>query len=189
MCAMFRILFVRDLVRLYRLGVLWTLWRLVFLRWGAVLPLGALVGLYLVTAPHTPQVNILSIVLVLLIAYHCFVYLTVRYFTPLYFGRFCYGRLTRIGRLQAYTYYYFLLMPTATEVRVSVFGVAYGGATIGQTYLLLQHPDDPSILLPIFDDNPRFVARQMEMTRPDRWADIATAIDKLRGRPIAGAAR
>jgi hypothetical protein len=26
-----------------------------------------------------------------------------------------------------------------------------------------------------------FVARQMKMTRPDRWSDIAAAIERLRG--------
>jgi hypothetical protein len=175
-----RLLFIRDLARLRRLGVLWTLWWLLFMRWDVVLPLGGLAVLYLVTAPHSPRINILSILFVLFIAYYCLVYVTVRYFAPLYFGQFRYGRLMRIGRLRASTFYYFLLPPSATEVMVRVFGVAQGDATIGRTYLLLQHPDDPSILLPIFDDSPRFIARRMEMTRPDRWSEIAGAIDKLR---------
>lgn len=178
-------LFIRDLARLHRFGVLWTLWRLVFARWDTVLPLGTLVALYLFTAPHTPRINILWILVVLFAAYYCFVYVTVRYFAPLYFGRFCYGRLTRIGRFRGDPIYYFLMVPTATEVMASVFGVTRAGAgTIGQTYLLLQHPDNPSILLPFFDDDPRFVARQMAMTRPDRWSEISGAVEKLRGNRV-----
>jgi hypothetical protein len=183
-------LFIRDLARLHRLGVLWTLWRLIFVRLDVVLVFGALVVLYLATAPHLPRTNVLWAALVLLVAYYCFVYLTVRYLSPLYFGRFAYGRLTRIGRLGAGIFYYFVLASSATEVRVHVYGVAQGRATIGKTYLLLQHPDNPSILLPLFDDDPRFVARQMEMTRPDRWSEISAAIERLRGaRNLAHATR
>jgi hypothetical protein len=179
--SMFRVLFVHDLLRLGQHGVLWTLWRLIFMRWDLALILYLPIAIYLFTMPHSPRANIAAILFVLVFAYYCFGRLTVRYFTPLYFGRFSYGRLTRIGRLRGATFYYFLIVPSGTECRVNGFGFLFGNATIEQTYLLLQHPDDPSITRPIFDDNPRFIARTMELTRPDRWSQISEAVENLRG--------
>jgi hypothetical protein len=81
--------------------------------------------------------------------------------TPLCFGSFLVGRLReREVRLVAKSVILradFILIPSGAEL--SLRNLATG--TPGRTYLLIRHPGDPSIVLAIIDDNPRYMKRIM----------------------------
>ncbi len=177
---MFQFLFVRDLGQFHRQGLLLRLCWLLFARIEVVIVYGALAAFFLYST--SPQATIMVGFGALTFAYFFFVYFTVHFLTPLFFGRFGFGRLTQKSKSLRHRYNIddFILIPSGENLRAVIIGTLPASGTIGQTYPLLQHPADSSIALPIIDDDSRFLAYIMRFAPDQRRSEISAEIKKLR---------
>jgi hypothetical protein len=71
-------------------------------------------------------------------------------------------------------------VPSGDEVYTNATEVAGARGTVGRTYLLLQHPDDASIVLPLIDDDPRCMAHILRFAFGERRDLIVRQIGFLR---------
>jgi hypothetical protein len=175
---MFRSLFLADLARFYRNGLLPGLcWRLAG-DWEIWLTYGGAAAAFFFFAWSPREIALLVFLVVFATCFYV-VHTVVYVASPLCFGRFSLGRLTRRytvpGRYPDYRAD-FISIPSAEPM--TILNIATG--TVGTTYVLLQHPDDPSVVLPLVDDNPRFMNHIMTFATAERYAEIAAEVDKLR---------
>ncbi|HTV37941.1 MAG TPA: hypothetical protein VMF12_16030 [Xanthobacteraceae bacterium] len=183
---MFRSLFIEDVVRFYKQGLLPFVCVALLTRaeiWITYAGIGALFLLF----AHGPQDDALIVFLAVFVTCFFVGHYTVHILTPLWFGSYFCGRLTdKYVRFLVKTWRYgawFRLVPSAAELNVETIDMPPGG-TIGRTYLLLRHPADHSIILPLIDDNPTFMRHMMGFVGNERQAELAAEIAKLR--PAAG---
>jgi hypothetical protein len=179
---MLRSLFIEDVVRFYKQGLLPFICVVLVTRpdiWIAYAGVGAA---YLLLA-HGPRDDALVVVLAVIVACFYVTHYTVHVLTPLWFGSFFYGRLTgKYRRVAVRTCRFgawFMLVPSAAELNIETADMPASG-TIGRTYLLLRHPADQSIVLPLIDDDPAFMRHMMGFVGNERQAELAAEIDKLR---------
>lgn len=183
---MFRSLFIEDVVRFYKQGLLPFVCLVLATRpeiWITYAGIGVMFLLF----AQGPRDDALIVVLAVIVACFYVTHYTVHLLTPLWFGSFFYGRLTDkylriVGRTWRYGAW-FLLVPSAAEFNIETIDMPAGG-TIGRTYLLLRHPADRSIVLPLIDDDARFMRHMMGFVGSERQAELAAEIDRLR--PAAG---
>jgi hypothetical protein len=183
---MFRSLFIEDIARFYQHGLLPRICRLLATRPEIWFIYGIIAAVYLLFA-QGPRDDALMIFTAVAIACFYVTHHTVHILTPLWFGTFLYGRLKeKYKRYMPQMVRYgagFLLVPSAAELNIETLEVPPGG-TVGRTYLLLRHPGDPSIVLPIIDDDPRFMDYMMnymlKFASNERRSAIFAEIERLR---------
>lgn len=177
---MFRSVLLEDIVRLYRNGLLpGALWRALS---RPVLWVGyaVFVAVFYFLSPHTPlAIALLMFLFVFGTGAHV-IDCIVRMITPLCFGTFLIGRLRerRTIAMPKSTYFYadFILIPSGAEL--TLWNLPAG--TVGKTYVLVQHPKDPSIALAIIDDDARYMNQLMVFATETRRRLIAEEVQKLR---------
>jgi hypothetical protein len=178
---MFRSLFVEDVIRFYRQGLLPQICGLLATRteiW--IVYAGIAVMGFLLS--RGPRDNAILVLLCIIVACFYVTHYTVHILTPLWFGSFFTGRMTdkywrNLGRSWR-NGAWFLLIPSGGELNVDTADMPASG-TINRTYLLLRHPADPSIILPIIDDDPAFLRSTMDFVTGDRRSEIWAEIYKL----------
>jgi hypothetical protein len=178
---MFRSLFIEDVIRFHQRGLLRSIFWLLATRREIWLAFGALAVIFILFA-HSPRDRALMILLAAILACFYVTHYVVHVLTPLWFGSFTFGRLTEKYKFYARSVqygYWFLLVPSAASLNVQSMDMPASG-TIGRTYLLLRHPSDPSIVLPLIDNDARFMSHMMTFVEPERRSEILTTIDKLR---------
>ncbi|HEX3862443.1 MAG TPA: hypothetical protein VHY35_12185 [Stellaceae bacterium] len=175
---MVRSVFLEDVARLYRNGLLPGACARIATRpemWLAYAVV-AIIGTFFA---HSPVViGELAIMVVLGTGFYL-ANAVARTMTPLCFGSFLIGRLTNRYHLLGVGGIYraeFVLIPSAEELTIPNLPIG----TIGTTYLLIRHPSDPSIVLPIIDDNPPYMRRIMMFAPEERRSEIAAQIEKMR---------
>ncbi len=182
---MFRSLFIEDVVRFYKQGLLPFVCVALVTRpeiWITYAGIGVMFLLF----AHGPRDDAIVVLLAVIVACFYVTHYTVYILTPLWFGSYFYGRLTdKYRRLLGRTWRYgnwFLLVPSAAELNIEFIDVPPSG-TMGRTYLLLRHPADQSIVLPLIDDDPRFMRHMMGFVGSERQAELAAEIEKLQPIP------
>jgi hypothetical protein len=176
---MFRSVFLEDIARLYRHGLLPGACARLATRWEMGLAYACIAAVFFFVS-SSPRTAVLLGFLALVIACAHVGEAVVQYMTPLCFGSFQIGRLReRQARLVGKAILLradFILVSSGEELCLR--NLAAG--TPGMTYLLIRHPGDPSIVLAIIDDNPRYMKRIMVYATDERRAEIAAEIAKLR---------
>jgi hypothetical protein len=176
---MFRSVFLEDVARLYRNGLLpGACYRAMSHRY-ILLFYAAFAAAFVFLTPHIAIAIALSaFIVVFATCAHLWDCMTNK-ITPLCFGTFLIGRLNGKHVIYArYPSYWaeFTLIPSAEQLTVR--NLACG--TEGATYLLVQHPTEPSIVLAIIDDDPRYM-EVMRFATDDRRAEIMAEVARLRG--------
>jgi hypothetical protein len=149
--------FFRDLARFRQEGLLSTVGYLLLARGELLVFYGLLIilSVFFRTDPRTLSIlGVLTVLLTLIL----FVKFEVELITPVFFGPFAIGRLTSMVWSRGRETFGLELVPSGDEVYTNAMAIAGARGTIGRTYLLLQHPDDASIVLPLIDDDPRRMA-------------------------------
>jgi hypothetical protein len=177
--------FVRDLARLRRYGLLPTALRVLFVRSELLVWLAAVGAIvYYCYSEDSAKCWSLTIVFVLLLLHFLFVSFVVKWLTPLYFGKPAFARLDRIehwakpGPLTAMR---FSVLPAAVPLGINIMGIWPVRGTVGTVYLLLYHPANASIALPVIDDDPTFLSYLLALPTPDRRAYLLSELRRLRG--------
>lgn len=177
--AMLRFVFVEDVARLYRHGLLPGAVARVATRWEMGLAYGCITAMFFFI-PGSPATAILLGFLGLVIACAHVGEAVTQYMTPLCFGSFLIGRLrdreVKLVVKSVVVRADFILIPSGEELMLR--NLATG--TRGMTYLLIRHPADPSIVLAIIDDDARYLNRIMVYATEERRAEIAAEIATLR---------
>jgi len=161
------ITFIRDLLRFRQEGLLFTLCYILFARIELLVWYGLLIAAFVVYRGDPKSVVLLclgAVVLTLLL----FVNFTVQLLTPVFFGPFVMGRLKGITRIRGSVSYGFELMPSGDAVEAGVMELAAARGTVGRTYLLLQHPANASVVLPLIDDDPAYLTCILRPATSDR---------------------
>ena len=97
--------------------------------------------------------------------------------TPLCFGTFLIGRLNQSYWVLLGWRAEFTLIPSAEPL---ILRLPIG--TVGATYLLVRHPAEPSIVLPIIDDQPSYMKNvvMISFVTEERRREIMAEIARLR---------
>jgi hypothetical protein len=175
---MFRSIFLEDVVRLYRAGLLPG----ACVRLATRPAMGVAYACFAAAFLFIPSEPLTAALLIFLALMMTCVHVgdsVVNFMTPLCFGSFLIGRLKRrwIIRARYITYRAeFILVPSGAEILLT--NVTIG--TEGQTYLLLQHPAAESVVLAVIDDSPWFMKSLERYATEARWSEITAQIEKLR---------
>jgi hypothetical protein len=176
---MFGFVFLEDVARLYSCGMLPGACYRALSRPMILLFFAGFAAVFVLFIPHTPLSNALAAFLIVFAAcVHLWDCITNK-ITPLCFGTFLFGRLNRRYVVRAVYLDYraeFTLIPSAEPLLIR--NLATGKE--GTTYLLVRHPTDPSIVLPIIDDNPHYMDIMVFAT-DERRTEIVAEIARLRG--------
>lgn len=173
---MFHFIFLEDVARLYRHGLLLgacsrTMRHPVILLYYAVCAV-----IYFLDQPTARNTALLGFALVLGTSVHAWDCIVTR-LTPLCFGTFLIGRLNwKLRNLYLSFRSEFTLIPSAEQLLV----LNMGSGTEGLTYLLIQHPTKPSIVRPIIDDDPSYMKDIMAYATDERRMEILAEIARLR---------
>jgi hypothetical protein len=193
----FRSVFLADIVRLYRHGLLLSACIKAMTRpeiiWFCVIAVAVSSFFSLCDAiffgrsapifPHTAQgVAVLGLLFVFLIGFHLWDCI-VNKITPLCFGTFFFGRLNRTLVITGARYIdcrgEFTVIPSGEEVTVRL-----ARGTVGKAYLLMLHPKDPSVVLPIIDDDASYLEHVVNpffsLATNERRKEILAEIARLR---------
>jgi hypothetical protein len=173
------ITFFRDLARFRQEGLLSAVGYLLLARGELLFFYGLLIGLFVYFRADPRTLGILGIVTVLLTLI-LFVKFEVELLTPVFFGPFAIGRLSSMVWSRGGETFGFELVPSGDEVDTNAMAIAGARGTVGRTYLLLQHPDDASIVLPLFDDDPRCMAYILRFAFGERRDLIVRQIEFFR---------
>jgi hypothetical protein len=109
--------------------------------------------------------------------------LTFHVLSPVNFGKFSLGRLQTIGSSGGkfpHTVTEFVLLPSNAKMRIDIHKLAPVFGTVGETYLLLAHPTDNSVALPVMDGDARFMRYLLRFATKERRQDILREVQKLR---------
>ena len=108
--------------------------------------------------------------------------LTVQFLSPIYFGRFSYGRLQHIEYVGVPTrriQLEFVGLPSGVPLPIGITGVKLT-AEVGKTYLLLMHPANEHIALPMLDSDHVFFYYILRLANDARRLEILEKISRLR---------
>jgi len=161
------ITFFRDLQRFRQEGLLFTLCYILFARIELLFCYGGLIALC-VAFRGDPRLLILVCLVGVVLTLLLFINFTVQLLTPVFFGPFVIGRLKDVTRFRGRVTYGFELLPSGEEVDAGGMDLALALGTVERTYLLLQHPADASVVLPLIDDNPAYLTRILGFADSDR---------------------
>jgi hypothetical protein len=109
-----------------------------------------------------------------------FVDFTVQLLSPVFFGSFAIGRLRDIRKSRMRVVYDLVLMPSGLEISAGILALLLARGTIGKTYLLLKHPCNVLVALPLIDDDPAFLAYILGFASGDRRDEIVRQLAILR---------
>jgi hypothetical protein len=132
---------------------------------------------------NEPEVWVLWTVFVLILLHFLFVSFVVKFLTPIYFGFLAFGRLKKIehwAKPGPITFASFVEVPSGNELHVNIMGVWPVRGTVGTTYLLLRHPSNVKIVLPILDDDPIYRSHVLNLATARRRQEIEMQLQKLR---------
>jgi hypothetical protein len=110
-----------------------------------------------------------------------FVDFAVQLLSPVFFGSFAIGRLQDIRKSRMRVMYDFVLVPSGIEISAGVMALLLARGTIGRKYLVLKHPANALVALPLIDDDPAFLAYILGFASSDRRDEILRQLEFLRG--------
>jgi hypothetical protein len=175
---------LRDLGRFHQSGKLRLLARLVLWRrelW-VWLALVAVLAVILFATDWSAANKAGLVVLLGVILYWQCASFVVRYLSPLYFGRIASARLVKreyVFYLGTVTYLDMVLLPDGVPARVGIVGRQVGG-TVGRVYVVLLHPHNDQVVLPLIDDDQAFTTAMLDLTDAGRRVELTGAVRALR---------
>jgi hypothetical protein len=177
----FRSVFLADVARLYRHGLLLRVCLKVMTNpWILCIYATTIAVLYIFFSPKTAKDTAAAGVSLVFLSGFLFSYFIANSITPLCFGTFVVGRLNRKYRVGFGQFRRrladFTVISSGEPVTVNV-----NAGNEGKAYLLIVHPAEPSIVLPIIDDNPSYMQQiGISFATDERRQEIMAEITRLR---------